>query len=184
MDKSKVVHNKYAEIERIIYFLIDRYHFKLSEEEIRPLIKYLAYFNYLKFGEVLIYRNEVIIKVINTNTHIAYLSYNYNDSTISLIEEDAITNFTDKERTDYIYTSIGKMYMQTYNSFNTVAFFNCNTANKIDINEYRELIIPKDVEPDRFYSLNQNDSDFKKLVNLKMQIDILKANSEYKGRSL
>ena len=179
---AKTICDKTKEIEGLIYYLSVKYSFKLSNSEIETLSKYLAYYNYCYFDEVLVYQNQFVLKIHNSKDNLAYISYNYLDTSISLIEENALTNFTEKERIDYIFTSQGKMIFQTIDDFNLIAFFNYETSKNININEYREIEIPQNIEPDAIISLNSTD-DFDKLVTLKIKIELLKLNYNSKERN-
>ena len=176
MLKGRIIHNKELEGKSVIYYIMNNYDLKLSEYEIDLLSKYLAYFGYSNYNEIYTYKTKLIINISDFNSNTAYICYDYPTSGISLIENNSTTDFTNKERTDFIFTRLGKMIIQTFDDFNTSTFFNYESSSKIEINEYRDLIIPDELEPDDIFDFSDNDTDFNKLLSLKAKIDILKIN--------
>lgn len=185
MSKGKIIHNKELETKSVIYYLMSHYHLRLTKEEIDLISKYLAYYGYSNYNEIFTYKTKLIINITDFNLNNAYICYDYQTTSLSLIENNATTDFTNKERTDFVFTRLGKRIIQTFNEFNTSIYFNYESSSKIDINEYRELIIPEDLEPDDIFDFSDNDNDFNKLLSLKAKIDILKINNliTSKGRS-
>ena len=176
MLKGKILHNKELESKSVIYYIMNNYNLKISEQEIDLLSKYIAHFGYSNFNEIYTYKTKLIINITDNNSKDAYICYDYQTTGLSLIENNSTTDFTNKERTDFIFTRLGKMIIQTYDNFNTSIFFNYNSSSKIKINAYRDLIIPEDLEPDDIFDFSDNDTDFNKILSLKNRIDILKLN--------
>ena len=188
LHNAKIISNKVNDTYGILCYLMSRYHLELSTSELETLSKYLSYYNYTTYGENTFYDNNGNIRFLqsikNTNGEVAHLIYNYSSSELTLVEGNSTTNFTEGERIDFIFTKTGKMILQTFNGFNQMLFYNEKSSRKIRINKYREVFIPKNLEPDDLFDFSDNDSDFYKLISIKSKINLIKLNIQLENEKV
>ena len=168
-------------IKSIIYDIVNKFSLELNENDLDTLITYLAYFNYYTFKQELFsYQDQLIVIVYSTDDQTGYIKFDQTNHTIVFIEDCIITDFTSKERTDVIYTPLGKCIVYSFNDFNTAIYFNPNSSKKIRILSDRSLSIPKNLEPDDIKDFSNNPEDFYKILEEYNYSRIIKLNLEFK----
>ncbi len=187
-NNAKVISNNVRDTYGMLCYLMKLYSLNLSKMELETISNYLAFYNYYVYKMPDFYGNKTEIfkykqSIICTNGEVGDLIYDYKSNEISFAEFNSITNFTEGERIDFIFTENGKIVFYTFDEFNKVFIYNEQKSKKIKINEYREVFIPSNLEPDDFIDLSDNISYFDKIVCLKMKIEMIKTKSIFNNRS-
>ena len=171
--------NKYNDMKCVLLRIIKKFKINITEDELETLSTYLVHSNYYYFTYIYYYNSRIVIGIDNTNGDNAYLIYDSNYGITTFVESDAITDFTNKERTDFIYTNNGKMIIQTINDYNVSVFFDTKASRKIRIDKYRKAHFPKDLEPTDIFDFSDNPTDLYKLLSIQTKVNILKMQNSH-----
>ena len=181
LHNAKTISNKYEDTFGILCYLMNSFDLSLSIKEVEDLAEYLSFYNYNTYKESYNYghngiKYKFVQAVLNTNGEIAYIIYDYRSNELTLVEPNSTTNFTEGERIDFIFTRTGKIVLQTFDEFNKTYFYDEEKSQNIEIDEYREVLIPSNLEPDDLLDFSDNNSDFYKLVSIRNKVELIKLN--------
>ena len=166
--------NKLLTMKCLLQKIFNKFKIQIDEKDLETISYYLAYCNYFLFCDIYYYSSQIAFTIKNTNGEYAYLVYDYRFNSIILKEPTATTDFTSKERTDFIFTHEGKTILQTIDDFNISVLFNSKKAKKIKIDKYRRIYIPLDLEPDDLFDFKDNPNDLYKLLSIRNKAEIIK----------
>ena len=181
LHNAKTISNKYEDTFGILCYLMNSFDLSLSIKEVEDLAEYLSFYNYNTYKESYNYghngiKYKFVQAVLNTNGEIAYIIYDYRSNELTLVEPNSTTNFTEGERIDFIFTRTGKIVLQTFDEFNKTYFYDEEKSQNIEIDEYREVLIPSNLEPDDLLDFSDNNSEFYKLVSIRNKVELIKLN--------
>lgn len=181
LHNAKTISNKYDDTFGILCYLMNSFDLSLSIKEVEDLAQYLSFYNYTTYKESYYYghdgaKNKFVQAILNTNGETAYIIYDYRSNELTLVEPNSTTNFTEGERIDFIFTRTGKIVLQTFDEFNKTYFYDEEKSQNIEIDEYREVLIPSNLEPDDLLDFSDNSSDFYKLVSIRNKVELIKLN--------
>ena len=154
--------------------IFNKFIIQIDEEDLETISSYLVHCNYFLFCDIYYHNSQIALSIKNNNGEYAYLVYDYRFNSIILKEPTATTDFTSKERTDFIFTHAGKIILQTIDDFNISVLFNFKKSKKIKIDKYRQVFIPLDLEPDDIFEFKDNPNDLYKLLSIRNKAEIIK----------
>lgn len=166
-------------IKAIILNYFGSFNLDITFDELELLSDYLLFFGYTNFTEILREGSEIYINVKSADNKSLYIKKASPNSNLLLIEDNSITDLTDKVRTDIINTGNSKTFLYTFNDLNTGLFFEREKTKKIKINCNGEIKIPLDLEPDDILDFSGGKDEISKLISIESfkKIYLLKNNS-------
>ena len=166
-------------IKAIILNYFGTFNLDITTDELELLSDYLLFFGYIHFTEIIREGSVIYINVKSVDNKSICIKKTSPNSNLLLIEDNSITDLTDKVRTDIIKTDNSKAFLYTFNDLQTGLFFDVEKTKKIKIHRNGDIDIPLNLEPDDVLDFSGGKDEISKIISIESfkKIYLLKKNN-------